>query len=192
MQFVQRIRLILFDPEYATADLYDSPQLGQGFLLVSTYAGLTSFNSFLSGYLKTETMSVGLIAFLGSALLIYLTWVFLAIVFHLAAELLGGLGEFPHALGFVGLAAAPHIFTSLASIVLTILGTEVYYNDPDAIIAKIGLGISLLGMAWGWPGVICYFGLKNAERLAPLKALLVTLLIFFAFATLEVFNSNAF
>lgn len=192
MQFLQRIPLILFDPEYATADLYDSPRIGEGFFIVSTYAGLTSFNSLLSGYLKTETMSVGLIAFLGSFLLIYLTWVFLATVFHIAAELLGGLGEFPHALGFVGLAAAPHIFTSLASIVLTILGIEVFYDDPDAIVAKIGLGISLLGMAWGWPGVLCYFGLKNAERISSLKALVVTLLVFFGFAALEVFNSDAF
>ncbi len=191
MQFLQRIPLLLFDPDYATSDLYDSPRLGDAFFMVSTYAALTSTNSFLSGYLKTDTVSVGLIAFLGSALLIYLTWVFLSVVFHLASEVLGGLGEFPHALGFVGLAAAPHIFASLASIVLTVLGIEVFYDDPDLILPKIGLGLSLVAMAWGWPGIICYFGMKNAERVHPLKALVVTLVVFFAFAALEVFSSDA-
>ncbi|MBM4162193.1 MAG: YIP1 family protein [Ignavibacteria bacterium] len=191
MQFIQRIPLLLFDPDYATSDLYDSPRLGEAFFMVSTYAVLTSFNSFFSGYLKTDTVSVGLIAFLGSALLIYLTWVFLAAVFHIASEVLGGLGEFPHALGFVGLAAAPHILTSFASIILTILSIEVFYDDPELILPKIGLGLSLLAMAWGWPGVLCYFGMKNAERVHPLKALVVTLLVFFAFAALEVFTSDA-
>lgn len=192
MQFLERIPLLLFDPDYATSDLYDSPRLAEAFFMVSTYAGLTSFNSFLSGYLRTETLSVGLIAFLGSALLIYLTWVFLSIVFHVAAELLGGLGELPHALGFVGLAAAPHIFTSIVSIVLTILGIEVFSDDPDKLMPKIGLGVSLIGMAWGWPGVLCYFGMKNAERVHSLKALVVTLLVFFGLAAYVVFTSDAF
>jgi hypothetical protein len=192
MQFLQRIPLILFDPEIATLDLYDSPRLGEAFLIVTSYAGLTSFNSLLSGYLKTQTMSVGLIAFLGSFLLIYLTWVFLAVIFHVAAELFGGLGEFPNALGFVGLAAAPHIFTSMISIVLTILGAAVFTDDPDNLLAKVGLAITLLGMAWGWPGILCYFGLKNAERVHSLKALIITLLVFFGFAALEVLSSDAF
>jgi hypothetical protein len=192
MQFLQRIPLLLFDPEIATADLYDSPRLGDAFFMVSTYAGLTSFNSFLSGYIKTQTLSVGLIAFLGSFLLIYLTWVFLAIIFHVAAEFLGGLGEFPNAVGFVGLAAAPHIFTSLISIVLTILGAVAFTDDPDNLMAKIGLGVTLIGMAWGWPGILCYFGLKNAERVHSLKALIITMLVFFGFAALEVLSSDAF
>jgi hypothetical protein len=192
MQFLQRIPLLLFDPEIATADLYDSPRLTEAFFMVSTYAGLTSFNSLLSGYLKTQTFSVGLIAFLGSFLLIYLTWVFLATIFHVAADLLGGLGEFPNALGFVGLAAAPHIFTSLISIVLTILGEAVFLDDPEHLLPKIGLGVTLVGMAWGWPGMLCYFGFKNAERVHSLKALIVTMLVFFGFAALEVLSSDAF
>lgn len=192
MQFLQRIPLILFDPEIATLDLYDSPRLGEAFFIVASYAGLTSFNSLLSGYLKTQTVSVGLIAFLGSFLLVFLTWVFLAVVFHIAAELLGGLGEFPNALGFVGIAAAPHIFTSMISIVLTILGAAVFADDPDNLIAKIGLAVTIFGMAWGWPGVLCYFGLKNAERVHSFKALIVTLLVFFGFAALEVLSSDAF
>jgi hypothetical protein len=65
-------------------------------------------------------------------------------------------------------------------------------DDPDLILSKISLGISLVGMAWGWPGIICYFGLKNAERLHELKAITIILLAFIASGMYEVVNSNAF
>jgi hypothetical protein len=47
-------------------------------------------------------------------------------------------------------------------------------------------------MAWGTPGIICYFGLKNAEKVHMLKALLITLLVFLALAAYLVLTSNAF
>jgi hypothetical protein len=105
-------------------------------------------------------------------------------IFHIAADMLGGLGEFPNALGFVGLATAPLIFTSLISAVLTVVSVLAFPDDESGIIPNISLGLTLLGMAWGAPGVICYFGMKNAEKLHPLKASVVTLILFVALAVL--------
>lgn len=182
----------MFDPEYTTAGLYDTPRLGDAFIVVSLYAFFTSLDSFLSGYLRTDTVSVGLLSFFVSTLTTFLLWAVLGMVFHIAAELLGGLGELPNALSFVGLGMAPLIFTSILRAVLTVLSIKVYYHDPDLIFPKAGLGLDLIGMAWGTPGIICYFGLKNAEKVHMLKALVITLLVFLALAAYLVLTSSAF
>jgi hypothetical protein len=189
---LQQIFQVMFDPEYTTASLYDSPRLGDTFIIVSLYAFFTSLDSFLQGYLRTSTVSVGVLSFFISTLSTFLLWVVLAMVFHIGAELLGGLGELPNALGFVGLGMAPLIFTSILRCVLTVLSIEVYFNDPDKLLAKAGFGLNLIGMAWGTPGIICYFGMKNAEKVHMLKALLVTLILFLALAALLVFTSDLF
>lgn len=192
MYFLQQIFQVLFDPDYTTMALYDSPRLGDSFIMVSVYAGVTSLDAFFAGYLKTDTISVGLISFLASTLTTYLLWAMLAMIFHVAADSLGGLGEFPNALGFVGLATAPLIFTSMISVVLTVLSVEVFPDDPDRIIPYISAGLTLIGMAWGAPGMICYFGMKNAEKLHPLKAFLVTFILFCALAVLVLYKSDVF
>jgi hypothetical protein len=190
MYYFERFLQILVDPEYTTITMYDSPRLGDAFIVASLYALATSLDSFLAAYLRTDTFSVGLLSFLISTLTTYLLWAVLAMIFHVAAELLGGLGEFPNALGFVGLATAPLVFTSLLSIVLTVLSVGVFPDDPDRILPNIGLGLTLLGMAWGAPGVICYFGMKNAEKVHPLKAFVVTIVLYAALASLVLYKSD--
>jgi hypothetical protein len=154
------------------------------------YAFITSLDSFLIGYLKTDTLSIGYISFLISALTTYLLWVVLAMIFHVVADLLGGLGEFPNALGFVGLGTAPLIFTSLISLVLNLIMILVFPEDADPIFPMITLFLTLIGMAWGTPGVICYFGMKNAEKLHPIKAFLVTFVMFASLALLVFVKSG--
>jgi hypothetical protein len=192
MYYLQQIFQVMFDPEYTTASLYDTPRLGDTFIIVSLYAFFTSLDSFLQGYLRTSTMSVGVLSFFISTLTTFLLWVVLAMVFHIGAELLGGLGELPNALGFVGLGMAPLIFTSILRCVLTVLSIEMFYNDPEKLFAKVGFGLNLIGMAWGTPGIICYFGMKNAEKVHMLKALVVTLILFLALAALLFMTSDAF
>ena len=192
MYYLQQIFQVMFDPEFTTASLYDTPRLGDTFVIVCLYAFFTSLDSFLQGYLRTSTVSVGVLSFFISTLTTFLLWVVLAMVFHICAELLGGLGELPNALGFVGLGMAPLIFTSILRCVLTVLSIKIFYNDPDKLFAKAGFGLNLIGMAWGTPGIICYFGMKNAEKLHMLKALVVTLILFLAFAALLVFTSDVF
>ena len=192
MYYLQQIFQIMFDPEYTTAALYDTPRMGDTFVIVCLYAFFTSLDSLLQGYLRTSTVSVGVLSFFISTLTTFLLWVVLAMVFHICAELLGGLGELPNALGFVGLGMAPLIFTSILRCILTVLSIEIFYNDPDKLFAKAGFGLNLIGMAWGPPGIICYFGMKNAEKLHMLKALIVTLILFLAFAALLVLTSDIF
>jgi len=192
MNITNRIMLLLTSPDEAMYDQYDSPNLTHAIVIVTIYAGLSSFNAFLSAAIKSGSIGFGLITFLGSFLTTYLTWAFLTIVIHILAELLGSLGELLNAVAFVGLAAAPLIVTSFVSVFITIAGSIVFPEDPDLIVPKISLLNSLVGMAWGWPGLLCYFGLKNGERLHELKAVTIVLVLFCAMGTYEVVASGAF
>lgn len=190
--FFQRFMLVLTDPDGSTYDLYNSPQIGDAFLMVSLYAGLSALNSFISAIDITGAFSVGFIAVVGSGLIVYLTWIFLTIMFRLLGTMLGGKGELPNALGFVGLAAAPLVVTTFLSIIVTVGGILFMEEDPGEILPMVRLGLTLVGMAWGWPGVLCYFGMKNSEKLDPLKAIVATMILFFGFAAFEIFSSNVF
>lgn len=190
MYYLQRYLQILIDPEYTTITMYDSPRLGDAFLVVTAYALMTSLDSFFAAYLRTDTVSIGLLSFLISTLTTYLLWFVLAMIFHLAADLFGGLGEFPHALGFVGLGTAPLVLTSFLSLILTCVSLIAFPEDPDKTIPAIATGLTLIAMAWGSPGVICYFGMKNAEKLHPLKAFLITFILFSSLAMLVLYKSD--
>ncbi|MBI3111418.1 MAG: YIP1 family protein [Ignavibacteriales bacterium] len=190
--FFQRFMLVLTDPDGSTYDLYNSPQIGDAFLMVSLYAGLSALNSFISAIDITGAFSVGFIAVVGSGLIVYLTWIFLTIMFRLLGTMLGGKGELPNALGFVGLAAAPLVVTTFLSILVTVGGILFMEEDPGEILPMVRLGLTLVGMAWGWPGVLCYFGMKNSEKLDPLKAIVATMILFFGFAAFEIFSSKLF
>jgi len=190
--FFQRFMLVLTDPDGSTYDLYNSPQIGDAFLMVSLYAGLSALNSFISAIDITGAFSVGFIAVVGSGLIVYLTWIFLTIMFRLLGTMLGGKGELPNALGFVGLAAAPLVVTTFLSTLVTIGGILFMEEDPGEILPMVRLGLTLVGMAWGWPGVLCYFGMKNSEKLDPLKAIVATMILFFGFAAFEIFSSKLF
>jgi hypothetical protein len=190
--YLQRITQILFDPEYTTSTLYDSPRLVEAFIIVSLYAFATSFDSFLAGYLRTDTISIGLISFLVSTLTTFLLWFILAMLLHFSAELLGGLGEFPSTLGFVGLGTAPLIFTSIISILLTIISVTFFPEEEDRVFPLLASGLTVIGMAWGSPGVICYFGLKQAEKLHPLRAFVITFVFFAAMASFVLYKSDFF
>jgi hypothetical protein len=192
MTVLERFLLLLTSPDDAMFDLYDRPHLGQAAAIVTGYAFVASLNSFLSALFIADSFAWGMLAFLGAFLTTYLIWVTLTIVFHLAAEFWGSLAEIVNSAAFVGMAAAPLILTSIGSILVTVFGSLFISDDTDLLLPKISLGISLLGMAWGWPGMLCYFGLKNAVRLHPLKASIITLVVFFAGAVYEISHSNAF
>ncbi|MFH0991648.1 MAG: YIP1 family protein [bacterium] len=192
MNFLRRFFVILLEPDYATHDLHDSPHVGEAFLIVSLYAAISGVNSSVSGYFAAQSFMVGIVAFIAAALIIYLTWVFVSLLFHLLSIPLGGHGEFPHAFGYVGIAAAPLVVVSLLSFVLTLVTITGLLAEYAEIIQYVNLGSKVIGMAWGMPGVVCYFGMKNAERLDSTKASIVTLFLFFIFAGLEIYNSNLF
>lgn len=192
MTLYDRVTFLLTSPDGAMYDLYNNPNIAHGFLIVTIYSGTAGLNSFLSAVIASQSFGFGLVAFFGSSLLVYLTWAFLTIAFHVIANVLGGIGELPNTLAGIGMAAAPMILTSCCSLLFTMVSSELFGDDPDKMIEKIRLAISLVGMSWGWPGILCYFSLKNAERLDSFKAFGVTMLIFSAMALIEVLNSNAF
>jgi hypothetical protein len=192
MTLLDRFPLLLFQPDYGTFDLYDSPPIIDAFKMVSAYAAISTVNAIIGIAVATGSIAATMFTVFGMLLLVYLTWIILTLIFHFVAQLLGGLGELHNTATFVGLAAAPNVAVAIASLLLTLVRVILLPDNPDEILTKINLGLSLVGMAWGWPGVLCYFGLKNAERVSSVKAILVVMPVFFAFAILEIYNSNLF
>lgn len=192
MKVQERFLLLLSSPDDGTFDAYDAPNIGHAFLIVTAYAIVSASASFLSAIIRSDNFGFSFIAFLGTFLLAYLTWAFLAILFHVVANAVGGLGELLNAIAYVGFAAAPMVVASLASILLTIIEAVVQPDDSNLLFAKIGLGISFIGMGWGWPGVLCYFGIKNGERLHEAKAAAMALIAFMAIGIFELSTSNLF
>lgn len=192
MTLRQRFPLLLFQPDYATSDLYHDPPIVDAFYVVTAYALISALNALLGIIVATGSISASIFTVIGTFALVYITWVILTLVFHFVADLLGGLGELHNAVSYVGLAAAPNVVVATLSLLISIVRLLFLPEDPGAILATVNLGFSLIGMAWGWPGVLCYFGMKNAERVHPIKAIVVVLPVFCIFAALEIYNSNLF
>ena len=192
MTLLDRFPLLLFQPDYGTDDLYDSPPIVDAFKMVSAYAIISTVNAIIAIAVATGSFAATLFTVFGTLSLIYLTWMILTLVFRFVAQLLGGLGELHNTATFVGLAAAPNVVVAIVSLLITLVRIILLPDNPEEILSKINLGFSLVGMVWGWPGILCYFGLKNAERMSSVKAILVVMPVFFAFAILEVYNSNLF
>ncbi|HXG37723.1 MAG TPA: YIP1 family protein [Bacteroidota bacterium] len=192
MTLLQRFPLLLFQPDYATSDLYHDPPIVDAFYVVTAYALISALNALLGIFVATGSISASIFTVIGTFALVYITWVILTLVFHFVADLLGGLGELHNTVSYVGLAAAPNVVVATLSLLISIVRLVFLPEDPGSILATVNLGFSLIGMAWGWPGVLCYFGMKNAERVHPIKAIVVVLPVFFIFAALEIYNSNLF
>lgn len=112
MTLFERISLLLTDPDYAMSDQYDSPAIQDAFMIVLLYAIVVSLKSFFEGAILVGSIGTGLMTFLLSFLLVFVTWVLLTLFFHFVSDVMGGLGELPSAFSFVGLAAAPMLLTS--------------------------------------------------------------------------------
>jgi hypothetical protein len=82
------------------------------------------------------------------------------------------------------------VITSLLTLVLTLIFAVAVPDDPDRILPTISLGLTLLAMVVGTPGIVCYFGLKNAEKLHPVKAFVITFVVFSALTLLLLYVSD--
>lgn len=183
--------MLLFQPDAATYDLYHHPAIGDALIFVTIYAVLSGLSTVLVVSLDVGGSGFLFITFLGSFLVVYLMWIFLSLALHIAASAWGGVGLLPNAFGYVGLATAPMILTTAVSVVSTFVLPSVVEDDPQGAVRNFNLFLTLAGMIWGWPGILCYFGMKNAERLDSFKAFILTLIAFCLMAAYVVISSNA-
>lgn len=190
MRLLDRFSLLLTDPDYAMSDQYESPALLDAFWTVSLYAVLASLRSLMDGALATGSLGVGVLSFILSFLLVYVTWVFLTLFMHIFADFWGGLGDLPNAASVVGLAAVPMVVTSFLSLIVSGFGHVTLEGNEKSMISLTNVILNWFGMAWGWPGLLCYFGLKHGERLTRIKAAVITVVAFAGMALYEVLSMN--
>jgi hypothetical protein len=190
MTLIDRFSMLLFQPDAATYDLYDQPAFRDALVFVTIYAVLSGLSSVMVVSMDVGGSGFLFITFLGSFLVVYLMWVFLSLGLHIAASAWGGSGLLPNAFGYVGLATAPMILTTAVAVVSTIILPSVVEDDPQGAVRNFILILTLVGMAWGWPGILCYFGMRNAERLDSFKAFILVLIAFCIVAGYVIISSN--
>jgi len=190
MDLVQRFPFLLTSPDYATADLREYPPLRDGFVLVTIYASISSLAALIDGFVSVGSLGIGLLVFFQSLVGVYLSWALIAGFFHFIAIRWGGSGEFLHVLGGMGLASAPLIVISCVAFLTNIAEWTFLARDPDRILPLVRLFLSLLGSAWGWPGIICFYVLKNVELMAPSRAMILAAAGFLLLAAYELYTYN--
>jgi len=190
MDLVQRFPFLLTSPDYATADLREYPPLRDGFVLVTIYAFISSVAALIDGIVSVGSFGLGFLVFFQSLVGVYISWALVAGFFHLIAIRWGGSGEFLHVLGGMGLASAPLILISFVAFLTNIAEWTFLARDPDRILPLIRLFLSLLGSAWGWPGIICFYVLKNVELMVPSRAMVLAAAGFLLLAAYELYTYN--
>jgi hypothetical protein len=192
MDLLQRFPLLLTSPDYATADLREYPPLRDGFTLVTIYALISSLAALIDGIVSVGSIGFAIMIFFQSLLGVYLSWVIVAGFFHLIALRWGGSAEFLYVLGGIGLASAPQILFSIVAFLTNIAEWTFLSQDPNNILPLARLVLDLLGSAWGWPGLLCYYVLKNIELMAPSRAALLAAAGFLLLAAFELYSYNPF
>ena len=190
MDLLQRFPFLLTNPDYATADLREYPPLRDGFMLVTLYALISSIGALVDGVVSVGSFGFGLLVFFQSMVGVYMSWALVAGFFHLIAIRWGGSGEFLHVLGGMGLASAPLIIISVVAFLTNIAEWSFLNQDPDHVLRLTRLILSLLGSAWGWPGIICFYVLKNVELMTPLRAAILAAGGFLLLAAYQLYTYN--
>lgn len=188
MDLLQRFPFLLTNPEYATSDLREYPPLRDGFMMVTLYGVISSLAALIDGIVSIGSFGFSFLVFLQSMFGVYVSWVLVAGFFHLIAVRWGGSGEFPNVLGGMGLASAPLIIISIVAFLTNIAEWTFLNQDPDHILPLSRLLLSLFGSAWGWPGIICYYVLKNVELMAPSRAAILALVGFLLLAAYQLYT----
>jgi hypothetical protein len=184
--FINRFSILLINQNNGTADLRSDEDIFDGVIIYGIYTFLTALAAFIESITATGSVGASLIIFIGMLFLNVFLWLIISAVFRILAGLFGGEGGFTHSLRFVGLAAAPMIITTVLVFIITLLSGAAAPEDAE-FISVVKLAVNVLGMAWGIPGLICYYGLKNAELLEAGKALTVTLIVFVVVVGIELF-----
>jgi len=190
MNLQERFLFLLTNPDYATSDLLEYSGVRDGFVVVTIYATLASLQALLSAILVINNITFGIITFVGSFVSIFIIWAVLSGVFHLLSVWGGGSGDLVSTFGAIGLAAAPMIVVSMLAILSTITSLILFPEDYELIMPYVRLFMALLSAAWGWPGLLCYFVLKNVELMEPRRAFFIIIVAFAIIGGYEVYSSG--
>jgi tetrahydromethanopterin S-methyltransferase subunit D len=90
----------------------------------------------------------------------------------------------------MGLASAPLIIIAIVAFLTNIAEWTFLKQDPNHVLPLSRLILSLVGSAWGWPGIICYYVLKNVELMSPSRAAILAAAGFLILAGYELYTYN--
>lgn len=180
---LERLSGILLRPNAAFAGL--NPRQEESFGVVAALLVTSCVWSALDAAYSEGAVSVGgavLNTFLGTLA----GWLGLAALLYLAGHALKGWGRFEDFLLWMGYAALPMVLLNLVSLLVFGVSPVLFPALGGAGWNNFHTALGVLGLVWGWPGLLSYFALRHGMRLPPRQAALVigALLAFILFGSL--------
>lgn len=183
---LERLSGILLRPNAAFAGL--SPRQGESFGIVAALLVTSCVWSALdAAYSKGAVSAVSVSgAVLNTFLGTLAGWLGLAALLYLAGHALKGWGRFEDFLLWLGYAALPMVLLNLVSLLVFGVSPVLFPALGGAGWNNFHTALGVLGLVWGWPGLLSYFALRHGMRLPARQAALVigALLAFILFGSL--------
>lgn len=97
-------------------------------------------------------------------------WIGLASLLYLIAQAVRSGGRFETFLLWLGYAALPIVLTNLISLLISGISLILLPQLGGANGAILHTGLALVGLLWGWPGLLTVFALRSSMQLSLRQA----------------------
>lgn len=113
-------------------------------------------------------------------------WLGIVSLLYLAGQALKGWGRFEDFVLWMGYAALPMVLLNLVSLLIFLISPVLFPALGGAGWKTFPTALGVLGLIWGWPGLLSYFALRHGMHLSARRAALVIggLLAFILFGSL--------
>ncbi len=167
---LNRFSNLLLHPNAAFAVL--APRWGESFGIVAALLVSSSVWSALNAAYSAEAASVGG-AVLNTVLGTLAGWLGLVALLYVVGRALNGWGRFEDFLLWMGYAALPMVLLNLVSLLIFLISPVLFPEMGGAGWKDFHMMLGVLGLLWGWPGLLSYFALRYGMRLPVKKAALM-------------------
>ena len=167
---LNRLSGILLRPNATFAGL--TPRRGESFGIVAALLVTSCAWSALNAAYSVDAFGV-LGAVLNTLLGTLAGWLGLGAVLYLAGRRLNGWGRFEDFLLWMGYAALPMVLLNLVSMLVFLISPVLYPWLGGAGWKDFHTMLGVLGLVWGWPGLLSFFALYYGMRLPAKRAALV-------------------
>jgi hypothetical protein len=196
MNFIERIKGLLFNPDKTMEDVAKEPRLEEAVVVIAIYAILYTVFTYIQTskvkYVFTDSSMpdtsgfMMIISIVAALIMPFIIWVIISVILYLFSMVFGGEGKFTSVLTAIGYSALPKIFAIIiAAILLTQaqpVTVEISSSNPFASMAgatefykqsivMLSSMVILAGVIWS--SLIGMFGIKHTEKITMTSAAIV-------------------
>jgi hypothetical protein len=196
MNFIERIKGLITNPDKTMEDVAKEPRIEEAAVVIAIYAILAAISAYVLQthitYVYTDpnvpNMAglMTIVTVVGGLITPFIMWVIISVVLYLFSMVFGGEGKFTAVLTAMGLSAFVKIFAAVISILLLTqaphITVEISSSDPFSSVGAMTdfykntfVLLSSLVLLAGllWSSYIGVFGIKHTEKISLKSAAIV-------------------